>query len=173
MESSSLSEMILDHRNDLSDAKSVDSYVFYHWLQSLSLIKTLFPFRAFSIDSGIVTTQEVCEHDLSSMRTEKLYNELQRAKEDLKSKDSEIHRPNELRQTTDREIEDLTASLFEVRRFIPLNESRPIYSFLVSTFHGWSSEICSSKCRREIESIKSNSNATKRFPFHKHEYYSL
>jgi predicted nucleic acid-binding Zn-ribbon protein len=74
------------------------------------------PFRAFSIDSGVVTTQEVFEHDLSSITAEKLFNELQRVKEDLKSKNGEIRRANEIRENTDREIEDLTASLFEVRK---------------------------------------------------------
>jgi hypothetical protein len=63
-----------------------------------------------------VTTQEVLENDLSSITTERLFNELQRVKEDLKSKDIEIHRANELRENTDRQIEDLTASLFEVNK---------------------------------------------------------
>jgi hypothetical protein len=35
-------------------------------------------------------------------------------KEDLKHKDVQIRRANEMRENTDREIEDLTASLFEV-----------------------------------------------------------
>jgi hypothetical protein len=61
-----------------------------------------------------VTTQEVFENDLSSMTAEKLFHELQRVKDDLKLKDKEICRATELRQNTDREIEDLTASLFEV-----------------------------------------------------------
>ncbi len=73
-----------------------------------------FLFRAFSIDSGVVTTQEVFENDLSSMTAEKLFHELQRVKDDLKLKDKEICRATELRQNADREIEDLTASLFEV-----------------------------------------------------------
>ncbi|CAF0902107.1 unnamed protein product [Adineta steineri] len=93
MEQSSLSEVVFDHRNDLSDAKSVDS--------------------AFSIDSVGGTTQEVFEHDLSSITAEKLFNELQRVKEDLKSKDDEVRRANELRENTDQEIQELTASLFE------------------------------------------------------------
>jgi predicted nucleic acid-binding Zn-ribbon protein len=75
----------------------------------------MFYSRAFSTDSGVMTTQEVYEHDLSSITAEKLFNELQRVKEDLKSKDSEIRQAHELRQNTDREIEDLTASLFEVK----------------------------------------------------------
>ncbi|UJR08511.1 hypothetical protein I4U23_012777 [Adineta vaga] len=93
VEQSSLSEIMHDHRNDLSDANSVDS--------------------AFSIDSGVVTTQEINELDFSSTTTEKLFHELQRVKEDLKFKDHEIRRANELRENTDREIEDLTSSLFE------------------------------------------------------------
>ncbi len=48
------------------------------------------------------------------MTAEKLFHELQRVKDDLKLKDKEICRATELRQNTDREIEDLTASLFEV-----------------------------------------------------------
>lgn len=74
----------------------------------------IFYFSAFSVDSGVVATQEVFEHDLSSLTTEKLYNELQRVKEELKSKDHEIRQAYEMRVNTDREIEDLTASLFEV-----------------------------------------------------------
>ncbi len=74
--------------------------------------------RTFSIDSGVVTTQEVFENDLSSMTAEKLFHELQRVKEDLKLKDKEIHRANELRENTDREIEELTASLFEVMKIV-------------------------------------------------------
>lgn len=62
---------------------------------------------SISIDSGVLTT----EQDLT---TEKLYNELQRVKEDLKSKDNEIIQVRQLRENTDREIQDLTASLFEV-----------------------------------------------------------
>jgi len=93
MYQTSLVNTILDHRNDFSDAKSVDS--------------------GFSMDSGVVTTQEVFENDLSSITTEKLFNELQRVKEDLKSKDKEICRANEIRENVDKEIEDLTASLFE------------------------------------------------------------
>ncbi len=78
-----------------------------------------FSFSGFSIDSGVLTTQEGLENDVSSsMTTEKLYNELQRVKEDLKSKDNEIRRANEIRENTDREIEDLTASLFEVMKKI-------------------------------------------------------
>jgi hypothetical protein len=65
-----------------------------------------------------VTTQEVFENDLSSMTAEKLFHELQRVKEDLKLKDKEIHRANELRENTDREIEELTASLFEVMKIV-------------------------------------------------------
>jgi hypothetical protein len=59
----------------------------------------------------VVTTPEQLEHSSSATT---LLNELQRAKEDLKSKDVEIQRAHEMRQNTDREIEDLTASLFEV-----------------------------------------------------------
>jgi len=93
MDQTSLVNTMLDHRNDLSDAKSVDS--------------------GFSIDSGVVTTPEVFENDLSTITTEKLVNELQRVKEDLKLKDKEIRRANEIRENVDKEIEDLTASLFE------------------------------------------------------------
>jgi predicted nucleic acid-binding Zn-ribbon protein len=76
----------------------------------------MFSFRAFSTDSGVMSTQESYENELSSITTEKLFNELQRVKEDLKSKDREIRQANELRENTDREIEDLTASLFEVKK---------------------------------------------------------
>ena len=67
--------------------------------------------RAFSIDTGVVNTPETSEHSASAAT---LMNELQRVKEDLKHKDSEIRRANEIRENTDREIEELTASLFEV-----------------------------------------------------------
>lgn len=107
------SSLVDDHRNDLSDANSVDSYV---WRKSSINHPGDFSFRAFSIDSGVVTTQEIFENDLSSITAEKLFHELQRVKEDLKSKDKEIHRANELRANTDQEIEELTASLFEVKR---------------------------------------------------------
>ncbi|CAF3198167.1 unnamed protein product [Rotaria socialis] len=90
MEQSVFADAILDHRQDLSDAHSVDS--------------------TFSNDSGIVVAHEAFEHDLTA---EKLFNELQRVKEDLKSKDSEVRRAHEMRDNADREIEDLTASLFE------------------------------------------------------------
>ncbi|CAF1502990.1 unnamed protein product [Rotaria sordida] len=93
MEQSSLVDAMLDHRNDLSDVKSVDS--------------------VFSSDSGVMATSEIFENDLQSITTEKLFNELQRVKEDLQSKDSEIRRANEIRENTNREIEDLTVSLFE------------------------------------------------------------
>ncbi|CAF5193726.1 unnamed protein product, partial [Rotaria magnacalcarata] len=83
-------ESLLDHRSDVSDANSVDS--------------------AFSIENGVVTTPEPIEHSTSSAT---LLHELQRVKEDLKSKDIEIQRAHEIRENTDREIEDLTASLFE------------------------------------------------------------
>ncbi len=63
-----------------------------------------------------MTTQEVFENDLSSITADKLYNELQRVKDDLKSKDNEIRRVQEMRENTDREIEELTASLFEVKK---------------------------------------------------------
>lgn len=58
------------------------------------------------------TTPDVQEHSSSAVN---LLNELQRVKEDLKSKDDEIKRAYELRENTDREIEDLTSSLFEVK----------------------------------------------------------
>ena len=45
---------------------------------------------------------------------EKLFNELQRVKDDLNLKEKEIRRAKELRENTDREIEDLTALLFQV-----------------------------------------------------------
>ncbi|CAF1292919.1 unnamed protein product [Rotaria sp. Silwood1] len=90
MEQCSLVNAMLNHGNDLSDVHSLDS-----------------------IDSGVMGTSEVFEHDLQSITTEKLLNELQRVKEDLKSKDGEIRRANEMRENTNREIEDLTASLFE------------------------------------------------------------
>ncbi|CAF1150529.1 unnamed protein product [Adineta ricciae] len=93
VEQSPSSEIILDHRNDLSDANSVDS--------------------AFSIDSGVVASQDLHEYDSSSSTAEKLFYELQRVKEDLKYKDHEILRANQIRESTDREIEDLTTSLFE------------------------------------------------------------
>ena len=70
--------------------------------------------RAFSIDSGVVACQDLHEYDSSSNTAEKLFHELQRVKEDLKCKDHEILRANQIRESTDREIEDLTASLFEV-----------------------------------------------------------
>ncbi|CAF3973356.1 unnamed protein product, partial [Rotaria sp. Silwood2] len=83
-------DSMLDHRSDVSDANSVDS--------------------AFSIENGVVTTPEPIEHSTSATT---LLNELQRVKQDLKNKDIEIRRAHEIRENTDREIEDLTASLFE------------------------------------------------------------
>ncbi|CAF3423864.1 unnamed protein product [Rotaria sp. Silwood1] len=83
-------DSILDHRSDASDANSVDS--------------------AFSIENGVVTTPEPNEHSTSAAT---LLNELQRVKQDLKNKDIEIQRAHEIRENTDREIEDLTASLFQ------------------------------------------------------------
>ncbi|CAF0975820.1 unnamed protein product [Adineta ricciae] len=83
-------DSIIDHRSDVSDANSVDS--------------------AFSIDHSGVISPEPIEHSSSAAT---LLNELQKAKEDLKNKDEEIQRAYEMRQNTDREIEDLTASLFE------------------------------------------------------------
>ena len=68
--------------------------------------------RAFSIDHSGVISPEPIEHSSSATT---LLNELQKVKEDLKNKDEEIQRAYEMRQNTDREIEDLTASLFEVR----------------------------------------------------------
>ncbi len=70
---------------------------FIHWS---SRDITRFFYREFSIDSGVVTIQEVFEND----STEKWFNELQRVKKDLKSKD------NEICENTDRKIQDLTAS---------------------------------------------------------------
>ena len=67
--------------------------------------------RAFSIDAGMVGTTEMHEHSTSSTR---LLHELQRVKENLKNKDIEIQRAYEIRETTDREIEELTSSLFVV-----------------------------------------------------------
>jgi Rab-3A-interacting protein len=83
-------DSISDHRSDLSDANSVDS--------------------AFSIENGVSTASEISENSSS---TATLLNELQRVKEDLKSKDIEIQRAYEIRENTDREIEELTSSLFE------------------------------------------------------------
>jgi len=65
-----------------------------------------------------------------------LLNELQRVKEDLKNKDNEIKRAHELRENTDREIEDLTSSLFEVK-FCFVFRLNVIEKFdLVCTFYG-------------------------------------
>lgn len=73
--------------------------------------------RAFSMDSGMMTIQEVFDNDFSSnMTAEKLLNELQRVKEDLNLKEKEIRRANELRDNMDREIHELTASLFQVKK---------------------------------------------------------
>ena len=58
-----------------------------------------------------MNTPDPVEHSTSATT---LLNELQRVKEDLKHKDIEIQRAHEVRENTDREIEDLTASLFEV-----------------------------------------------------------
>lgn len=67
------------------------------------------------MDSGVMTIHEVFDNDFSSnMTKEKLFNELQRVKDDLHLKEKEIRRANELRENTDREIEELTASLFQV-----------------------------------------------------------
>lgn len=66
------------------------------------------------MESGTLATHEVFENDLSPIVADKLYNELQRVKEDLKLKETEILRAHQLRENTDREIEELTASLFEV-----------------------------------------------------------
>ena len=64
---------------------------------------------AFSIDSGMF------ENEFSTdISKEKLFNELQRVKDDLNLKEKEIRRAKELRENTDREIEDLTALLFQV-----------------------------------------------------------
>lgn len=67
--------------------------------------------RAFGIEVGMGGTAEMHEHSTSAAR---LLNELQRVKEDLKNKDMEIQRAYEIRDNTDREIEDLTSSLFQV-----------------------------------------------------------
>lgn len=75
-------------------------------------MKVNFNSRAFSIENGVGTTPEIVEHTTSAAT---LLNELQRVKEDLKNKDNEIRQAYELRENTDREIEDLTSSLFEVR----------------------------------------------------------
>jgi hypothetical protein len=89
--------------------------------------------RAFSIENGVGTTSEIIEHTTSAAR---LLNELQRVKEDLKNKDIEIRRAYEIRENTDREIEDLTSSLFEVI-LSKRNCFRIIFFvFLVSTFNG-------------------------------------
>ena len=87
-------------------------------------------FRAFSIDNSVMNTPDPIEHSSSATT---LLNELQRVKEDLKHKDIEIQRAHEIRDNTDREIEDLTASLFEVTdrvlvefRLIRLSSSRHI-----------------------------------------------
>lgn len=112
MEQTSLAppiDAMLDHRSDISDANSVDSYVFT--TKAFCSIDCKCS-RAFSIDNGVVNTPEAVEHSTSAAT---LMNELQRVKEDLKHKDIEIRRANEIRENTDREIEDLTASLFEVR----------------------------------------------------------
>ncbi len=66
---------------------------------------------AFSIENSVGTTPEIIEHSTAAAR---LLSELQRVKEDLKNKDVEIRRAYEIRENTDREIEDLTSSLFEV-----------------------------------------------------------
>lgn len=104
-------DSLADHRSDVSDANSVDSYVSARRLRRRRLIDVDTLSRAFSIDNGVVTTPESVEHSSSAAT---LLNELQKVKEDLKSKDVEIQRAHEMRQNTDREIEDLTASLFEV-----------------------------------------------------------
>jgi Rab-3A-interacting protein len=78
---------MIDHRSDVSDANSVDS--------------------AFSLDNGVVTPGE---HHLSSST---LLDELHRVKKDLKHKEIEVQRAHEIRENADKEIEDLTASLFE------------------------------------------------------------
>lgn len=59
-----------------------------------------------SIDSGML---------IDSVNIEELYNELQQMKDDLQEKDKEIQRAKDLRDKTDREIHELTASLFQVR----------------------------------------------------------
>jgi hypothetical protein len=79
-----------------------------------------------------VATPEINEHSASAT---KLFNELQRVKEDLKNKDIEIQRAHEIRANTDREIEDLTSSLFQVNFFLKFKLSNISFSS-VSTFHG-------------------------------------
>ena len=91
-------------------------------------------FSAFSIENGVGATSEIIEHSTSATH---LLNELQRVKEDLKNKDIEIQRAYEIRDNTDREIEDLTSSLFEVN--LSKNKPKNFFQFrivLVCTFHG-------------------------------------
>jgi len=92
--------------------------------------------RAFSIENGVVATQEIIENSTSPTI---LLNELQRVKEDLKNKDIEIQRAHEIRQNTDREIEDLTSSLFEVILIKKNKISNKYLLSLVCTFNGWTS----------------------------------
>jgi len=92
--------------------------------------------RAFSIENGVVATQEIIENSTSPTI---LLNELQRVKEDLKNKDIEIQRAHEIRQNTDREIEDLTSSLFEVILIKKIKISNKYLLSLVCTFNGWTS----------------------------------
>jgi len=68
------------------------------------LIEKKFNFFVSRIDSGVITRQDI---------DEKLIDEIQRMKNDLKSKDNEIEKAYQLKIDTDREIEDLTASLFQ------------------------------------------------------------
>ncbi|CAF1583207.1 unnamed protein product, partial [Didymodactylos carnosus] len=83
------------NRSDASDANSVDS--------------------AFSLDS--VTSPNGCLNTTMSsgdtLSHTVLFDELKRVKEDLKQKDDEVRRASELRENVDKEIQDLTASLFE------------------------------------------------------------
>jgi hypothetical protein len=128
-------DSISDHRSDLSDANSVDSYV----LIFIKFIYNIFFFcRAFSIENGVSTASEISENSSS---TATLLNELQRVKEDLKSKDIEIQRAYEIRENTDREIEELTSSLFEVIFSKNKNKKFQLFSFVISLHIQWLNKL--------------------------------
>ena len=156
MEPLSLVDRTLEHRQDLSDVQSVHSYV-----TSFSERSTHRSSRS-RIDSGIVTTQEMLDSYLTpttttTASTERLFDELQRVKDDLQSKDVQIRRAQELRVNTDREIEDLTASLFEVNRSGHVHcLKRACSSSLDGACHGGRRQMCSSQSRREIEDLQRN-----------------
>ena len=137
-------------RKDLSDVHSVHSYV------ALFVDRSRHRRSRSRIDSGIVTTQEILESDLTPIAAERLFDELQRVKDDLQSKDVQIRRANELRVNTDREIEDLTASLFEVNTSTR-DWFKQARSSLDGAFHGGGSQMCSSQSGREIEDLQRNS----------------